>query len=146
MVTVRQLLEGKSRDLWTISPDASVFEALEQLAEKDIGALLVTEGEKLVGIFSERDYARKVALKGRTSKETTIGELMTRDVRYVQPEHTVEQCMVLMTDKRIRHLPVLQDRKLVGIVSIGDVVKAVISDQADTIQFLQQYLTGGRTK
>lgn len=146
MVTVRQLLEGKSRDLWTISPDASVFEALEQLAEKDIGALLVTEGEKLVGIFSERDYARKVALKGRTSKETTIGELMTRDVRYVQPEHTVEQCMVLMTDKRIRHLPVLQDQKLVGIVSIGDVVKAVISDQADTIQFLQQYLTGGRTK
>ena len=146
MVTVRQLLEGKSRDLWTISPDASVFEALERLAEKDIGALLVTEGEKLVGIFSERDYARKVALKGRTSKETTIGELMTRDVRYVQPEHTVEQCMVLMTDKRIRHLPVLQDQKLVGIVSIGDVVKAVISDQADTIQFLQQYLTGGRTK
>jgi len=146
MVTVRQLLERKSRDLWTISPDASVFEALERLAEKDIGALLVTEGEKLVGIFSERDYARKVALKGRTSKETTIGELMTRDVRYVQPEHTVEQCMVLMTDKRIRHLPVLQDQKLVGIVSIGDVVKAVISDQADTIQFLQQYLTGGRTK
>jgi CBS domain-containing protein len=142
MGTVRQLLAAKHPDLWTISPQASVYEALELMAEKDIGAVLVLDAGRLVGILSERDYARKVVLLGRTSRETSVGELMTQVVFYVRPEQTIEDCLALMNDKRIRHLPVLGGTTLVGVVSIGDVVKEIISQQQVTIRHLETYITG----
>ncbi|MHC4170517.1 MAG: CBS domain-containing protein, partial [Planctomycetota bacterium] len=121
---------------------ATVYEALQIMSEKDVGALLVVDKENLVGIFSERDYARKVILKERSSKDTTVGELMTREVLYIEPQSTVEDCMALMTAKRVRHLPVLENERLIGIVTIGDVVKQVISDQEFTIQQLERYIKG----
>jgi IMP dehydrogenase len=142
MTTVQQILKEKPADTWTICPRATVYEALELMAKKQIGALPVVENGKLVGMFSERDYARKVVLVGRTSKTTSVSELMTSKVFYVRPESTVEECMALMTDKRIRHLPVLENDKLVGVVSIGDIVKAVIVDQEITIRSLKNYITG----
>ncbi len=143
MSTVRQLLRRKPGEVWTIAPNASVYQALELMAEKDIGALLVLDGGRLEGIFSERDYARKVALKGRTSRETTVGELMTQTIYYVTPERTVEECLALMTEKRVRHLPVLDSTRLVGLVSIGDAVKCIIDEQELTIRHLEDYITGG---
>ena len=142
MITVRQLLKNKPADLWSVSPETSVYEALELMAEKDIGAVLVLEGGELAGIFTERDYARNVVLKGRLSKTTSVAELMTEVVCYVRPEQTIEDCMALMTDKRVRHLPVLEGERLVAIVSIGDVVKKTISEQEFTIQQLENYITG----
>jgi CBS domain-containing protein len=142
MITVRQLLKNKPADLWSVSPEASVYEALELMAEKDIGAVLVLEDGELAGIFTERDYARNVILKGRLSKTTSVAELMTEVVCYVRPEQTIEDCMALMTDKRVRHLPVLEDERLVAIVSIGDVVKKTISEQEFIIQQLENYITG----
>ncbi len=144
MKTVKQLLQGKGRDIWSISPDASVYEALLFLAEKDIGALLVLEDEKLKGILSERDYARKVILRGKSSRDTPVREIMTTKVFYVRPDQTIEDCMALMTDKRIRHLPVLEDNEVVGVISIGDVVKAIISEQEFMIAQLENYITGVR--
>ena len=141
--TVRNLLDAKHADLWTIAPEASVYEALERMAERDVGALLVVEGERLVGLFSERDYARKVILKGRSSRDTRVSELMSRDVLYVRPEQTIESCMALMTARKVRHLPVLEEKRLVGIVTIGDVVKAVIDKQEVLITELETYITGG---
>ncbi len=143
MKSVRQLLSSKSREIWSVSPSQSVYEALELMAEKDIGAVLVIEAGQLVGIFSERDYARKVILRGKSSRETSVGELMTRNVLYVRPNQSLEECMALMTDKRIRHLPVLENNRLIGIVTIGDIVKAIISDQEFTIHELESYITGG---
>ena len=145
MYTVRHLLEEKGGHVWTISPKATAFEALELMAHKNIGAILVLEGEDILGIFTERDYARKVVLQGKTSKTTTVGELMTSEVLYVSPEDTMETCMALMTEKRARHLPVLDGGKLSGVVSIGDVVKAVISDREFTIRELERYITGGHS-
>jgi CBS domain-containing protein len=145
MYTVRHLLQEKGHQVWTISPQATVYEALELMAEKNCGAVVVVEHDKVVGMFTERDYARKVILKGRTSKTTTVGELMTTEVLYVGPDHTIEECMALMTDKRLRHLPVLENGKLTGIVSIGDVVKAVITDREFTIRELERYITGGHS-
>jgi CBS domain-containing protein len=142
MATVRQLLAAKSPAIWTITPEASTYEALELMAEKDIGALLVVRGERLVGVFSERDYARKVVLRGKTSRETTVAELMTQMVFYVTPQHAMEDCLALMTEKHIRHLPVLEGTQLVGIVTIGDVGKALISEQRTTIRDLETYITG----
>jgi len=142
MITVRQLLKNKPADLWSVSPETSVYEALELMAEKDIGAVLVLEDGELAGIFTERDYARDVILKGRLSKTTSVAELMTEVVCYVRPEQTIEDCMALMTDKRVRHLPVLEDERLIAIVSIGDVVKKTISEQEFTIQQLENYITG----
>ncbi|PKO23945.1 MAG: histidine kinase [Chloroflexi bacterium HGW-Chloroflexi-1] len=142
MITVRQLLGTKSGDIWTIAPEASVYEALQLMAEKNVGALLVVEAGKLVGVFSERDYARKVILKGKSSKETAVGELMSSTVYYVHPEQTIEACMALMTERRIRHLPVLEQDALVGIVSIGDLGKAIISQQEVVIRDLEHYITG----
>jgi CBS domain-containing protein len=142
MTHVHQLLQGKSTGLWTIGPKASVYEALELMAQKDIGALPVMEKGKLVGMFSERDYARKVVLKGRASKSTTVGELMTSRVFFVKPDQTLEQCMALMTEKHVRHLPVLEDGDLIGIVTIGDLVKSIIADQEITIRSLQNYIVG----
>ena len=143
MTGVRQVLKAKSADVWTIGPKASVYQALELMAQRDIGAVPVVDKDKLVGIFSERDYARKVALHGRASKSTMVGELMSARVYYIQPDQTIEECMALMTEKHIRHLPVLDDGKLIGIITIGDVVKAIIADQEITIESLKSYITGG---
>jgi CBS domain-containing protein len=145
MSSVQQMLQAKKGKTHTIAPSATVFEALQLMADKDIGAVIVVDKEKVVGIFSERDYARKVALKGRASKTMTVRELMTRGVYYVTPTHSVEQCMGLMTDKHVRHLPVLENGKLVGVVSIGDVVKTLITDQKILIEQLESYITGDYT-
>ena len=140
MNTVKQLLEGKTTRLLSISPDASVFEALQLMAAKDVGALVVLEGERLAGIFSERDYARKVVLVGKFSKETAVREIMTAKVLCVRPEQTVDQCMALMTEHRIRHLPVLDGSKVIGVISIGDVVKELLSEQQVIISQLESYI------
>ena len=140
MKTVAQLLEGKRHGVLSISPDASVYDALGLMAEHEVGALVVMQGERLEGIFSERDYARKVILYGKSSRETLVREIMTARVVCVVPEQSVDQCMALMTDKRIRHLPVLADNRVVGVVSIGDVVKEVISEQRFVIEQLEQYI------
>jgi len=142
MNTVKQLLDAKGHDVWAIAPSDSVYDALTLMAEKEIGALLVLEEGKLVGIMSERDYARKVILKGKFSKDTPVREIMTPRVICVRPEQTVKECLALMTEHRIRHLPVLADDQLVGVVSIGDLVKAIMSDQEFLIEHLQAYITG----
>jgi CBS domain-containing protein len=142
MKTVRDILREKGYDIWSVSADATVYEALQVMADKNIGAVLVLEEGRLVGILSERDYARKVILKGRSSLKTPVREIMTDQVFYVRPEQTVEECMALMTEKRIRHLPVLEDGRLVGVISIGDVVKAVVSEQQVTIQQYENYILG----
>jgi len=142
MKTVTQLLRAKGHEILSVSPEVPVFEALQMMADKNVGALLVVDGGRLVGIFSERDYARKVILKGKTSKETPVREIMSSHVLYVRPQQTIEECMALMTDKRVRHLPVFDDEKLVGVISIGDVVKAIIAEQEFVIEQLQNYITG----
>ena len=140
MYTVKQLLDTKPREVVTIAPDASVFEALELMAERDIGAVVVVHDGYVVGILSERDYARKVILHNKASKEITVDEIMTDRVLYVGPSHTIDECMALMTDKRIRHLPVMDGERLVGVLSIGDLVKATISEQDFTIRQLERYI------
>jgi len=140
MKTVRQLLQGKTKALSTVKPDTRVIEALKLMAEKDIGALLVVDGGRLVGILSERDYARKVILQGKSSNDTPVREIMTERVVYVQPRNTVDECMALMTDKRIRHLPVLENDQLIGVLSIGDLVKETISEQEFMIKQLESYI------
>lgn len=143
MITIKELLKKKSGDIWSISPQTSVYQALELMAQKEVGALLVIEDDKLVGIFSERDYARKIILKGKASKDTAVGELMTTSVYYVTPDNTLEEAMALMTSKHIRHLPIMNQGKLVSIVTLGDVVKKIISEQKLTIDELENYVTGG---
>lgn len=143
MTSVAHLLDTKGHAVWSITPEASVFDAIKRMAEKEVGALVVVEGERLAGIVSERDYARKVILRGRSSSETAVREIMTDKVFYVHPEQTVEECMALMTAKRIRHLPVLRGDRLDGIVSIGDLVKALIAEREVRIQQLESYITGG---
>jgi len=140
MRSVQQLLKEKSQRLLSIKPTASVLDALKLMAENDVGALVVLDGEKLVGIFSERDYARKIILFGKSSKDTSVSEIMTQKVVCVRPEQTAEECMSLMTDKRVRHLPVLSEKRVIGVISIGDVVRAMISDQQHTIEQLEQYI------
>jgi CBS domain-containing protein len=142
MKTVNEVLKSKGREIWSISPLATVFQALELMAEKDVGALPVVRNGALIGIFSERDYARKVILKGRASKDTTVSELMTQTVFFVNPDTTVHECMALMTSKQIRHLPVLDRDRLIGIITLGDVVKRIISEQEFTIQELEKYVKG----
>ena len=139
---LREILHNKGNATWSISPDATVFEAIQMMADKNIGALLVIENSKLVGIISERDYTRKVALKGRSSKETPVRDIITGRVIYVTPDHTVEECMRLMTEHRVRHLPVLEGEKICGIVSIGDLVNWIITAQSSTIHQLETYITG----
>lgn len=142
--TVRQLLAAKGSLVHSISTEATVFEALEQMASYDIGAIMVTEGPRLVGIFSERDYARKIILMGRMSRDTTVGEVMTTDLVTITPEATVGDCMNLMTGNRIRHLPVLENHHLLGVISIGDVVKNIMTQQEFMIAELESYITGSR--
>jgi CBS domain-containing protein len=131
----------KGRDVWTVDLDATVFEALSRMAEKEIGALMVLDGPRLVGIISERDYARKIVLLGRTSPNTLVKEIMTSHVVYTHLEQSIEECMALVTEKRIRHLPVIDGGKLVGVISIGDLVKSIISDQKFIIEQLVRYIT-----
>ena len=140
--TVARLLEVKGDHVWSINPDATVFEGIELLAEKDIGALLVLEGEHLAGIVSERDYARKIVLQGRESRTTPIRDIMTAELHTVTLETTTSECMELMTNERIRHLPVLEDGRVVGLISIGDVVRSVIEEQQFLIDQLESYITG----
>jgi CBS domain-containing protein len=130
--------------VWGIDPGATVFNALQLMAEKNIGALLVLRDQVLTGIFSERDYARKVVLKGKSSKDTSVSEVMSENPICVSPEQTIEACMALMTDKHIRHLPVSEKGRYIGLISIGDVVKAIISEQQGTINDLENYITGRR--
>jgi CBS domain-containing protein len=143
MKTVREIIEAKGGDIWTIPPDRTVFDALKTMADKNVGALLVLDGEAITGILSERDYARKVILHGKSSKELQVSEIMSSKVYFVKPTDNVDDCMALFTNKRVRHLPVLEKEKLVGIISIGDVVKAVIAEQEFTIRHLENYITGG---
>ncbi|MGH7404263.1 MAG: CBS domain-containing protein [Candidatus Methylomirabilales bacterium] len=144
MKTVRRVLEVKGRQAWSIQPDASVYDALTLMADKGVGALLVLDRGKLVGIISERDYARKVILKGKSSLETPVRDIMTPKVICVRPEQTIEECMALMTDKHIRHLPVVVGDEVVGVISIGDLVKAVIAEKDFMIKQLEDYITGAR--
>ncbi len=140
--TISEILKHKGNKVWSISPDATVYDAVEMMAEKNVGALLVTEGHKLVGIISERDYTRKVVLKGKSSKSTAVKEILSGHVIHVSPAHTVEECLRLMTDHRIRHLPVLDAESIIGVVSIGDLVNWIISAQNSTIHQLQTYISG----
>jgi CBS domain-containing protein len=142
MKTVRDILDSKGRDVWRIGPENTVFDALRLMAEKGVGALLVTDNDRVAGIISERDYARKVVLLGRTSPNTLVKEIMTTHVAVTHLEQPIEECMAIMTDKRIRHLPVMADKKLVGIISIGDLVKSIIADQKFMIEQLERYITG----
>ncbi len=142
MKTVKDLLRVKGYDIWSIAPDATVYEALQLMAAKNIGAVLVMNADDLVGIMSERDYARKVVLKGKSSKDTPVREIMTDRVICVRADQTAEECMAVMTNKRVRHLPVLEGDELIGVISIGDVVKAIISDQEFMIEQLETYITG----
>ena len=140
--TIGEILSHKGTTVWSVSPDENVFEAIKMMAEKNVGALLVVQDGGLVGIISERDYTRKVALKGRVSKQTAVKEILSGQVIKVTPAHTIEDCMRLMTEHRIRHLPVLDGNNILGIISIGDLVNWIISAQTATIQQLQAYITG----
>ncbi len=142
MKTARQLLDAKGSHVVSVAPDTPVFEALRVMADRSIGAVLVMEGERVVGIMSERDYARKVILQGRSSHDTPVRDIMTERVVYARPEQTVADCMALMTDKRIRHLPVIGRERLLGVLSIGDLVKETISEQEFLIRQLENYIHG----
>ena len=140
MTTLKMLLKGKGHDVWSVHPDDTVLDAIKMLAEKDIGALIVTKDDKPVGIFTERDYARNVYLKGKSSLDTAVRDVMVAPVICVKPDQTVDECMALMTAKRFRHLPIMDGDDLVGMVSIGDLVKSVIAEQQFTIEQMEQYI------
>jgi CBS domain-containing protein len=142
MKIAQDILLKKGNQVWSIHPDATVFEALKLMAEKGVGALIVMDAGQVVGIFSERDYARKVVLQGKSSKDTLVKEIMSSKVLFVGPEQTIEECMALMTEMHIRHLPVLRTDELLGVISIGDVVKAIITDREFVIEQLERYITG----
>ena len=145
MKTAAEILKSKPDPaVYTIAPTATVLDAVTLMARKSIGALLVTDDERIVGIITERDYARKIILLGRASKETLVSVIMTAEVMYVRPDHTSEECMALMTENRVRHLPVMDDGKLIGMLSIGDLVKDIISEQRFTIEQLEHYIRGER--
>lgn len=142
MQTVGQLLDGKGRKVWSVPVDSTVFEALRLMAAKDIGALVVLDGEEVVGIMSERDYARKIALEGRASRYTPVTDIMSRQVLSVTPRHTVPECMAMMTERKVRHLPVMERGRLVGMISIGDLVKSIIAEQEFVIGQMTAYISG----
>ena len=141
---VKDILKRKGDAILSVAPDTVIFDALRLMSEKNVGALLVMENEKLVGIFSERDYARKIILEGRTSLDTQVSEIMTPDVITVSPEEFIEQCMQLMSEKRIRHLPVMQSNSVIGVISIGDVVKSIIEEQEMVIEHFRLYVSDSR--
>ena len=141
MKKVKDILETKGRDVWSIEPNALVYDAMKLMADKGIGALLVMEGARLVGVISERDYARKIILQGRSSRSTNVREIMTSRVVYTEPERNIEECMALMTEKRIRHLPVVEGGQVCGVISIGDLVKAIIAEQKFIIEQLERYIS-----
>jgi CBS domain-containing protein len=140
--TIRQLLESKGRDIWSIDADATVYDAIKLMAERGIGALIVMDNSRPAGIISERDYARKIILKGRSSRETAVRDIMTGDIIYADADQSVEGCMALMTDKRIRHLPILDEGELIAVISIGDLVKSIIAEQKFVIEQLESYING----
>ncbi len=142
MKTVKHILDAKGNDVFSVAPADTVYDAVKYMADKGVGALVVLDDGKLVGIVTERDYARKLVLEGKSSRDTSVADVMTRKVLCVTPERTVDECMALMTDKRARHLPVLEHKRVVGVVSIGDLVKAVISEQQILIDQLQHYIAG----
>jgi CBS domain-containing protein len=142
MTTVQQLLDQKGHTVWSVGPEDSVFDAIKLMADRELGSVLVVEDGRLVGIFTERHYARNVFLKGRASPTTPVGDVMARRVVCARPQQTVDECMAVMTEKRVRHLPVLQRKKLVGLVSIGDLIKSKIADQEFTIEQLVDYIHG----
>jgi CBS domain-containing protein len=141
--TIDAILSQKSGDVWSVAPDATVYDAVALMAEKNIGALVVMQGEQLVGIISERDYTRKVMLRGKRSRETQVSEIMSSQLTTVDPKESVDHCLQYMTDKRVRHLPVVENGKLRGVISIGDLVKHVISVQSATLEQLESYISGG---
>ena len=143
MRSIAHVLDSKGRDAWRIKPEDSVYDAIKLMAEKDAGALLVMENEKLIGIISERDYARKMILTGRSSPQTPVSQIMTKSVLYVRADQTVDECMTLMTEKRIRHLPVMKEGQVTGVISMGDLVKSIITEQKVKIEQLEQYITAG---
>lgn len=140
--TINEILSHKGTAVWSIAPEATVFEAIQMMSNKNVGALLVTERDRLVGIISERDYTRNVALKGKSSKETKVREIISREIFHVTPHHSIEDCMRLMTEHRVRHLPVLDGERIAGVVSIGDLVNWIISAQSTTIKQLETYISG----
>ena len=142
MQTIKQLLETKGSDILTIDPDSTVYDAIKLMADHQVGSLLVMDKEKLLGIITERDYSRNVILKGKSSRDTLVKDIMITNILCVQPEKSVEECMALMTDKHVRHLPVIQNSNVIGIISIGDLVKAIISEQKFMIEQLEHYING----
>ena len=143
MKQAKNLLDKKGRDVWYVNPDSTVLDAIKMMAEKRVGALLVMNGPELCGVFSERDYARKVVLKGISSSDTPVRHIMTSEVVVAKPDNTIEECMSLMTEKRVRHLPVMEDNEVAGVLSIGDLVKSIIEDQQFKIEQLENYITTG---
>ena len=141
MASIKQVLQGKGHEICSIGPEASVYDAIAKMAQEDVGALVVLEGDSLVGVLSERDYARKVVLQGRSSRDTKIRDIMTTRVVFARPEQSVEDCMAMMTEKRIRHLPVMDGDNLLGVISIGDLVKSIIEEQQHVIEQLEQYIS-----
>lgn len=145
MVAVHHILDQKGREVWSVQPGDTVYDAIKMMADKDIGALMVLDGSKIIGIVTERDYARNVFLKGRGSPQTLVGEIMCCNVVCVDPNNSIEECMAIMTARRVRHLPVIKDGELLGIISIGDLVKSIISDRDFEIEQLEHYIRGART-
>ena len=145
MTTVRHILDQKGPQVWFVHPDDSVYDAIKMMADKNVGALVVLDGSKIVGIVTERDYARNVFLKGRASPQTLVREIMQRNVVCVEPDKSIEECMAIMSAKRVRHLPVINDGELLGIVSIGDLVRSIISDREFVIEQLEHYIRGAKT-
>ena len=142
MTTIAQLLKTKGNEVWSVQPTDMVFDAIKVMAAKGIGALLVMEGDELAGIFSERDYARKIVLEGRSSRDTTVADIMTRDVVHTTPDKSIEECMSMMTEQHFRHLPIVDDGKVVGVISLGDLVKVIIVEQKELIAQLERYISG----
>jgi CBS domain-containing protein len=142
MKRIQTLLKKKGYDVWRIAPDASVYDAIHLMAEKGVGALIVMDGQKLVGVISERDYARKIILEGRSSENTKISEIMSTEVITVGPDSRIEECMAMMTERRVRHLPVLDGDELLGVISLGDLVKYIIAEQQFVIEQMERYIAG----
>ncbi|MEE8281270.1 MAG: CBS domain-containing protein [Gammaproteobacteria bacterium] len=142
MKRIQTLLKKKGYDVWSIAPDASVYDAIHLMAEKAVGALIVMDGQKLVGVISERDYARKIILEGRSSENTKISEIMSSEVITTGPDNRIEECMAIMTERRIRHLPVLDGNEVLGVISLGDLVKYIIAEQQFVIEQMERYING----